>query len=55
MAGQVRDQAPGVQEMLRTLAMLHQGFARDTARLELDLAIGLGYDVEAALTEMDDP
>ena len=38
MTGQVHDQAAGLQEMLRKLAMLHEGFARDKARLELDLA-----------------
>jgi 4-carboxymuconolactone decarboxylase len=38
MAGEVRDQAAGLQEILRKLAMIHEGFVRDKARLELDLA-----------------
>jgi hypothetical protein len=38
MAGDVRDQAAGFQEMLRKLAMIHEGFVQDKARLELDLA-----------------
>jgi 4-carboxymuconolactone decarboxylase len=38
MAGKVHDQTPGFQEMLRKLAMLHEGFVQDKARLQLDLA-----------------
>jgi hypothetical protein len=37
MAGEVRDQAPGLQEMLGKLAVVQEGFVQDTARLELDL------------------
>jgi 4-carboxymuconolactone decarboxylase len=44
MAGQVRDQAAGFQEILRNLAMLHDGFIRDKARLELDLAVTSALD-----------
>src|SRR5262249_15039072 len=32
MAGQVRDQAAGFQEILRKLAMVHEGFVQDKAR-----------------------
>jgi hypothetical protein len=35
---EVRDQAVGFQEILRKLAMIHEGFVQDKARLELDLA-----------------
>jgi hypothetical protein len=38
MAPEVRDQAAGFQEILRKLAMVHEGFVQDKARLELDLA-----------------
>jgi hypothetical protein len=34
MAGQVRDQAAGLQEMLRKLALLHEGLVQDKARLD---------------------
>jgi 4-carboxymuconolactone decarboxylase len=48
MAGQVRDQAAGFQEMLRKLAMIHEGFVQDTARLELDLARAPALDPKTA-------
>jgi len=48
MAGQVRDQAAGVQEMLRKLAMIHEGFVQDKARLELDLARTSALDPKTA-------
>src|SRR6516162_4472501 len=38
MAGELRDQTAGFREILRQLAMIHQGFAQDKARLGLDLA-----------------
>jgi hypothetical protein len=38
MAGQVGDQAAGFPEIVRKLAMIHEGFVQDKARLGLDLA-----------------
>jgi len=48
MAGEMRDQAAGFQEILRKLAMIHEGFVRDTARLELDLARTSALDPKTA-------
>jgi alkylhydroperoxidase/carboxymuconolactone decarboxylase family protein YurZ len=48
MAGKVRDQAAGLQEMLRTLAVLREGFVQDTARVELDLARASALDAKTA-------
>jgi 4-carboxymuconolactone decarboxylase len=48
MAGKVRDQAAGLQEMLRKLAMVHEGFVQDKARLEFDLARASALDPKTA-------
>ena len=48
MAGQVRDQAAGVQEILRKLAMVHEGLAQDKARLGLDLTRTSALDPKTA-------
>jgi 4-carboxymuconolactone decarboxylase len=48
MGGEVRDPAAGFQEILRKLAMIHEGFARDKAGLELDLARTSALDPKTA-------
>jgi 4-carboxymuconolactone decarboxylase len=48
MAREVRGQAAGVQEMLRKLAVIHEGFVQDKARLELDLARTSALDPKTA-------
>jgi 4-carboxymuconolactone decarboxylase len=48
VAGKARDQTAGFQEMLRKLAMIHEGFAQDKARLEVDLARTSALDPKTA-------
>jgi 4-carboxymuconolactone decarboxylase len=48
MARQVRDQEPGLQEILRKLAMIHDGFAQDKARIDLGLARTSALDPKTA-------
>jgi 4-carboxymuconolactone decarboxylase len=48
MAGKVRDQAAGLQEMLRKLAIIHEGFVQDTVRFELDLTRASALDPKTA-------
>jgi alkylhydroperoxidase/carboxymuconolactone decarboxylase family protein YurZ len=48
MAGEARDRAAGLQEMLRKLAMIHEGLVQDQARLELELARASALDPNTA-------
>jgi 4-carboxymuconolactone decarboxylase len=48
MARELRDQAAGFQEILRKLAMIHEGFVQDKARLEFDLARASALDPKTA-------
>jgi 4-carboxymuconolactone decarboxylase len=48
MAREVRDPAAGFQETLRKLAMIHEGFIQDKARLGLELARTSALDPKTA-------
>jgi 4-carboxymuconolactone decarboxylase len=48
MAREMRDQAAGFQEILRKLAMIHEGFIHDKAGLGLDLARTSALDPKTA-------